>query len=425
MVCGSAATASGPHLELVGAQDAPAGAWDILTDGRIIGMEGEAIVAESAVGSGVYEMVGLMPAGLIAPWGASFVSVSPDGSRLLIGDNFFDGAFVYLVNSADLTGGEVTPRAFLHENFDAAWMTDHSIAISYGNPTTFLGEVAILDVDTEGDIPVVTIGGASGGIAIDENGNLLTSNGFDFVSGGSETGDVRAFSQQRIAEILDGQSGIVDFETEGAFVYNALSGSPLHFDTNGNLFIGGGRSDETDFFAIADGGAVADAMSGSDPVGDADVFVDDPIAGADSIYRSQFNPVTGEWVIDGFDGLLYRYVERFCLALSFDQLRAGAMTTFTVAQGVPGQRVGIAYGFDRGTTLIQDTAGFCATFGIRGVNRRRTVGDLQQVFDPNGEAQVRARLPRRAAGRRLLFQATEGGTCPDECVSNVVSEFVQ
>ena len=425
MVCVSTTTANGPHMEMVGTQDAPAGAWDILNDGRIIAMEGEAIVVESAAGRGVYDVVGLMPAGLIAPWGASFVSVSPDGSRLLIGDNFFDGAFVYLVNTADLTGGEVTPTAFLHENFDAEWMDDHEIAISYGNPTTFLGEIAILDVDTAVDIPVVTIGGASGGITFAENGQLLTSNGFDFVSGGSETGDLRAFPQQRIADVLNGQSGIVDFDTEGSFVYNALSGSPLHFDANGNLFIGGGRSDESDFFVIADAGAVADAIDGADAVGDAEVFVDDPVAGADSIYRSLFNSATGEWIVDGFDGLLYRYVERFCLALGFDQLRTGATTTFTIAQGTPGARVGIAYGFDRGTTSIQDTAGFCATFGIRDVSRRRKVGDLQQVFDQNGEAQVRVRIPQRAAGRRFLFQAAEGGTCPDECVSNVVSEFVQ
>ena len=417
--------AAPPQFSEVGSETGPGGVWDILPDGRVLAINGNDLLMETAPGSGLYDVAGLMPAGLISPFGASFMVISPDGSRFMIGDNNFDGAFVYLVTTDDLDGSEVTPQPFVHENFQAAWMNNHQIAISYGDPQTFLGEVAVLDVDNGNDVVVVSLDGASGGIAFDENGNLLTGNGFDFAQGGSETGDIRAFSRQEIQTVLDGQAGVIDFPSAGNFVMNALSAYGLSFDENANLFIGGGRFDEGDFFTIADGAAVDDAIDGFGAVPSDARFIDDPVVDSETRYFARYNNHTGQWVVDGGDGSLYLYEQSYCLDLTLDQLTAGAVTSFTITNGMPGSQVILAFGVERGVSFADELFGYCATAGIRGITRNRTIGGFDQTFDDAGVAHFTQFIPGKTAGQSVLFQAIENGTCPDQCVSNVWVQTVE
>jgi len=114
-----------------------------------------------------------------------------------------------------------------------------------------------------------------------------------------------------------------------------------------------------------------------------------------------------------------------CLALDVQNLVAGEQATFTITQGTTGVRAVTVYGLQAGSTEVNDVGGYCATFGINGVTQNRVLGGLNRVFDANGEISFNQFIPSGAQGRTVLFQSAERGTCPDECVSNLVEEVVQ
>lgn len=309
---GPGAALAAPPFQHVGNQSGPGGAFDVLGDGRLIGMSGNAVLIETSLGSGSFEVAGSFDPGLISEFGASFLSLSPDGSRFLVGDGNFGGARVYEAAVNELNGGSILYRSFAHENFAAAWYDDNRIAIAAANPNTFLGAVSILDLNTGASTDILSLDGASGGVSFDHQGNLFTGNGFDMLPGGSSTGDVRAFFASDIAEILSGQRSAFNFADAGQFIGRALSAGSLDFDDSGRLFIGGGdfNSGEFNYFAIADAAAVARAWGGGDPLNMSDLFRDDPDLDPFSFYGAVFNDITGEWLVaSGSSFTLYRYAE--------------------------------------------------------------------------------------------------------------------
>lgn len=306
----TAAISAAPPLRYVGNQHGPGGAFDVLADGRLIGMDGDSVLIETAPTSGQFTTMGFFDPGLISEYGASFLSVSPDGTRFVVGDGNFGGAHVFEAALSDLNGGPISHRAFEHENYAAAWYDNNRLAITAANPGTFLGEVRILDLVDGSSTLVISLDGASGGLAFDEQGNLFTGNGYDFIPGGSDIGDIRAFSAADLAEVLSGQQGVIDFATSGQFIGRVLSASGLSFDSAGQLFIGGGDFDRgaIDYFALADGSAVRRAFDGLGALDWPDLFTDDPEAEPFSFYGAMFNEVTGEWLIaSGSSFTLYRY----------------------------------------------------------------------------------------------------------------------
>ena len=107
-----------------------------------------------------------------------------------------------------------------------------------------------------------------------------------------------------------------------------------------------------------------------------------------------------------------------CLKLEVDQVIAGERTTFFLSGGSIGAKGALVYGRQLGETILTGQFGYCATFGIDGVRKNNLLANV--TFSPNGIDLRSYRVPIRLAGKRLLFQAVEHGTCPDECVSNVV-----
>jgi len=114
-----------------------------------------------------------------------------------------------------------------------------------------------------------------------------------------------------------------------------------------------------------------------------------------------------------------------CLTLAVQNLVAGERAQFNISNGTPGVRAVTVHGFRPGSTRVVDVAGYCATFGIRGVNQSSVIGGLNQSFDNNGEISFSLPIPTNAQGRAVLFQSAERGTCPDECMSNLVEQVVQ
>ncbi len=246
---------------------AGAGPFDTLADGRIMTIVAADIFVEDVAGAGTYSLLGALPNADIAGFGASFLRLSPNGRQLAIGNN--GGASgsdfeVGIFEVATLTG-----RWLQANSFDAAWLDEVTLAISAGGFTT--GIVTMLDT-TSSDIanpinPTVisNIGGASGGVAFDEVGNLYTGNGFA-AAGPSGTGVVKAFSMSDWSNALSTATPL-DFEADGMEIVDILSASSLGFDMEGNLHVAGGDFDlpEVDFVALVRSSVVVSALAGFGP----------------------------------------------------------------------------------------------------------------------------------------------------------------
>lgn len=128
----------------------------------------------------------------------------------------------------------------------------------------------------------------------------------------------------------------------------------------------------------------------------------------------------------GGDSRIARYegcVTDPCLSLSVDNLVAGQQATWTVSGVLPGEQVVVVYGFSAGASIVSGLHGYCASFGIAGVNDpSRVVGVA--LADGGGVASIARIVPGNAGGVALKFQTAMRGTCPDECLSDVLDAVV-
>jgi len=113
-----------------------------------------------------------------------------------------------------------------------------------------------------------------------------------------------------------------------------------------------------------------------------------------------------------------------CLRLDVANLLAGERAALTVLNGTPGEKALTVFGFEAGETEVNNVAGYCATFGINGLNRSQILEGVDHTFGDDGRIEISIPIPGNAAGRRFLFQSAQRGTCPAECVSNVVERRV-
>ena len=279
---------------------------DNLSDGRMLAVTGNTVFVETAVGSRDFQPVASFDSafsgGSVDP---AFVRTSPDGSRIAIGLGFGKPVAVFDASALGTIGSPVmltsaNTRYFNVPHYDAAWRNGNELAINYG-AAGFMSAVSLLDVGSPVASPVnptiiSNIGGGSSSVAFDSIGRLYTANGFDTVSGGSDTGHIRAF------EVSDWMGGAADFETGGTLIGDVLSGVSLGFDNEGNLFVGGG-----DFGSDVDGGyagvisaeAIDDAWLGS-PIDRSemnDLRMLDPLGTGFGFFVTAYNEITGELIV--------------------------------------------------------------------------------------------------------------------------------
>ncbi len=128
----------------------------------------------------------------------------------------------------------------------------------------------------------------------------------------------------------------------------------------------------------------------------------------------------------GGDSRIARYqgcVPSSCLSLDVDNLVAGQVATWTISGAFPGEQVVVVYGFDAGSSIFSGLRGYCASFGIAGINRpARVVGVA--LADGGGVAAITREVPGNAGGVALKFQAAMRGTCPEECLSDILDAVV-
>lgn len=279
---------------------------DNLADGRLIAVTGNTVYAETAPGSRDFQPVATFDtafsAGTVDP---AFVRISPDGSRIAVGMGFGKPVAVFDASTLGTPGMPVALTGantsyFDIPHYDAAWRNSSELAVNYG-VSGFTAAVSLLDVNSPVAAPInptiiTNIGGASTGIAFDSRGNLYTGNGFDAAPGGSDTGHIRAFTP------ADWSGSAADFETDGTHIADTLSAVSLVFDTDGNLFVGGGdfgASFDAGYLGVISADALADAWLGS-PIDNSDLNdlrMLDPLGTGFGFFVSAFNDATGELII--------------------------------------------------------------------------------------------------------------------------------
>lgn len=111
-----------------------------------------------------------------------------------------------------------------------------------------------------------------------------------------------------------------------------------------------------------------------------------------------------------------------CLTMTVSALVAGTTGTWDVDGATPGSRVAVVYGLQAGQTVVNGQSGYCATFGIKGVNAGKLVGS--GTANGSGHVTVLKRIPAGTRGITVLTQAAEHGTCPNECVSNLDTQVI-
>jgi len=276
---------------------------DDLVDGRLIAVTGLDVFVETSAGSGVFAVAATIDGGLVGgSTDPSFVRLSPSGARVAIGAGFmkpvvvFDAALLDADAPPTLDGSNTA--AFMVDHFDAAWRDEETLGISAS------GAVTLLDVTSDPLAPVnpvaLTMGdAASAGVAFDSDGRLYTGNGFDLAAGGTETGFIKAFEMAALP---------ADFVADGVLIADVLTATPLDFDCEGNLLVGGGDlfggSGDFGYFGIVNAHVVERALTGgapADPLDPAEVKRLDPEGSASVAYS--FVYARGAKTLAIFDGI--------------------------------------------------------------------------------------------------------------------------
>lgn len=293
---------------------AGAGPFTTLADGRVLTIVDDELFVENAAGSRTFASLGVLPDADIPFFGAAFIAVSPDQTKVAVGNNGSSTFVDYSVGVFDLD--TLTGDWFTANHFVAVWLDNTRLVLAASD--FFAGSsVTVLDTTSPDPMnPVNTVlvgnkGGASGGVAFDADGNLLAANGFTNL-GPSGTGAIKVFAEADWMAVLSGGPAL-DFELSDTLILDVLSGTPLVFDDEGNLIVGGGSDPpDSDFLAVVRASAVADAIDGAGPIDPNDaasVRRLDPITTSDAnFYDTVFNAALHELYVRDFgDANVYVY----------------------------------------------------------------------------------------------------------------------
>jgi hypothetical protein len=284
------------------------GPVDSTPDGRLVLLEGATIRLETAPGSRNFPVLATLPGANIPTFGPAFITVSPDGTRVAVGNNGGTNFATYEVGVFTLSANPVG-QWFSVNHFDGEWLDNRYVGLTAGD---FVSPSIVTALDTQSPVPaspnnpvlVSNIGGGSGGIAVDPSGRLYTANGFTTM-GPSLTGDIRAASAAAWQSALGGGPN-VNFEASALRAIRLLSGYPLAFDADGNLAVGGGDSSgagTTGFVGLVSAASLNAAISTGIPVNPADSSVVrrlDPDPAPNSLYSVTSNPARQELYVRSF-----------------------------------------------------------------------------------------------------------------------------
>lgn len=173
-----------------------------------------------------------------------FVKISPSGAKIALGTGsglplFVFGAAQLSVNAPLQLRKAAGVKEFGTWYYDAVWRDERWLFLNGGSDSS--SHIYALDTNDTKAEPVEIIPdipGASGGVAFDKAGNLVTGIGYGF-DADAQTGQLRIWTAAQVAAALAGTP--LAYRTTGkVLVEGALSAASLGFDADGNLFVGGG-----------------------------------------------------------------------------------------------------------------------------------------------------------------------------------------
>jgi hypothetical protein len=213
----------------------------------------------------------------------AFIKISPDSAKIALGTGFYKPLYVFptttlsVVSPPDL-GAAPGTQTYDLSYYDAAWRDSRYLFI---NSATFDNDApgsAIFAIDTEAVEPATAvrtvvdhIPGASGGVAFDQQGNLITGNGYTYDVAVAGTGQIKIWSAADVATALSAEPAPLDYLGSGhVLADNVLSAAWLGVDADNNLYVGGGDafggSGDYGYAGLISAKALQRALAGGAPV---------------------------------------------------------------------------------------------------------------------------------------------------------------
>lgn len=216
-------------------------------EGKMLAATGKDVYIQDAVGGSTWTKVATVKDNM----DPAFVRVSPAGTQIALGLGWgqhilvFDTSILNAGTPVDLnTNPNPDVKDYPENHYDAAWAGETHIVINGGEwvvpGQSAVSGVASLDVTDAYSITqgvCANIPGASSSIAVDANKNLVFG-----IGAGTNTGELKVWPA---AEWWAGSaplSTVLDYDTTGLkFAASILSAAYLGFDSQGNLYAGGGQ----------------------------------------------------------------------------------------------------------------------------------------------------------------------------------------
>lgn len=263
----------------------PQGMFDVLPDGRLLAIDGVGnVVLQNAINSSAYTAVGFVGSVNSDGFGPAFVSISPDGSTLAVGNNEFNaGNAVLFFNTAEATSGNATAfNSITTPNYAGVWADNQTLYVSGAISTSFATVVNRLDLAGGTSTTVITpAGGFSGDVAI-AGGSAL--------AGAGDSGDIYTFDLATLASASSPVS-----MTSGTFLTSYASAGAIDFDPFGNVIVAGG---------VFGPGGLTGSAAVIDPATQ-DLLEFTP-AGTSTFYGAFFNTASNQLVVTA-NGTAYVY----------------------------------------------------------------------------------------------------------------------
>ncbi|WP_146651792.1 hypothetical protein [Labilithrix luteola] len=241
--------------------------------GRLFAVDGDTIWLQKNFGSSVWMKVATATESM----DPTFLHMSPNGTTFALGTGYEQPMYIgsttiFSVKNPPNVSKTAGVKKIPANYYDAAWRDNRYLFVNAGD---FVAGSKIYAIDTTLEHPetgfidiIPDVPGASGSVAFDHDGNLITGNGLAY-AGTSRTGEVKIWSAADITAALAGTS--LPYVTSGhVLAESILSASPLGVDGDGNVFVGGGDAfggtHDMGYAVLINHGVVTRVLAGGAPV---------------------------------------------------------------------------------------------------------------------------------------------------------------
>jgi hypothetical protein len=246
---------------------------------KILAATDSSVFLQKNYGSSSWIVVGNVQGFTMDP---SFIKISPDHAKVALGTGFYKPLYVFPTNTLSavaptVLGTAPDTKTYDVSYYDGAWRDSRFLFLNSATFDDNQPGSAVLVVDTEASDPsqavrriIDKIPGASGGVAFDHNGNLITGNGYAY-GDQSPTGQIKIWSADDVASALAPEAPPLDYQASGhVLADHVLSAAWLGVDAKNDLHVGGGDafggSGDYGYAALIDATVLSRVLEGGAPL---------------------------------------------------------------------------------------------------------------------------------------------------------------